>query len=62
MSDESPSPTPQDPPDCHRCGARTFATTRTMRTHDISSGRAVPKDTVYPVWRCLRCGAESPRT
>jgi hypothetical protein len=38
-----------------------FATRRTMRTHDISSGKAVPEDTSHPVWRCMRCAAEVPR-
>lgn len=60
---ESITPTSQEePPDCARCGARTFATSRRMRTHSIEQGRAVPRDTDHPVWRCLRCGAETPRT
>jgi predicted RNA-binding Zn-ribbon protein involved in translation (DUF1610 family) len=33
-----------------------------MRMHDISSGRAIPRDEVYPVWRCPSCGREAPRT
>ena len=49
------------PPDCERCGARTYPSTRTMRTHDVSTGRAVARDRTYPVWRCPRCGREMPR-
>ncbi|MCU0307425.1 MAG: hypothetical protein MUE51_06585 [Thermoleophilia bacterium] len=52
---------PAQAPECPRCGAGTFATTRTIRTHDITSGRAVPKEQAHPVWRCFRCGAETPR-
>ena len=62
MAEPPPPAAHGAPPPCHRCGANTFATNRTMRTHDIESGKAVPRDTVHPVWRCLRCGAEQPRT
>jgi predicted RNA-binding Zn-ribbon protein involved in translation (DUF1610 family) len=56
----SDAPTP--PPACERCGTATYPSTRTMRTHDITSGQAVPRDTVADVWRCPRCGREMPRT
>lgn len=56
------NPTTQDAPDCDRCGTRTYATTRTMRTHDITTGRALPRDTTYQVWRCPSCGREAPRS
>ncbi len=49
-------------PDCERCGVRTYATTRVMRSHDISTGRAIPKDEKFPVWRCPACSREMPRT
>jgi YgiT-type zinc finger domain-containing protein len=48
-------------PACERCGASTYATTRRMRTHDITGRQAVPRDVVAPVWRCPRCGREMPR-
>ena len=60
MTNEATSPT--DPPACERCGGNMFATKRTMRTYDISSGQAVPHDASYPVWRCFRCAAETPRS
>jgi len=50
------------PPDCERCGVRTYPTTRVMRSHDITTGRAIPKDEAFPVWRCPACGRETPRT
>lgn len=49
------------PPACERCGTRTYATSRRMRTHGIQSGRAVPADRVIAVWRCPACGREAPR-
>ncbi len=61
MSSEH-TPTPDAAPDCERCGTRTYATTRTMRTHDISSGRTIPRDQTFPVWKCPSCGREAPRT
>lgn len=57
-SDDQPA---QAAPACERCGAGTYASTRKMRTHDISTGQAVPRDTVAQVWRCPRCGRETPR-
>jgi hypothetical protein len=61
MADDETPPT-QQAPDCERCGTRTYPSTRTMRMHDISTGRAIPRDEVYPVWRCPSCGREAPRT
>ena len=49
-------------PDCERCGVRTYPTTRVMRSHDITTGRAIPKDEAFPVWRCPACSREMPRT
>ena len=39
-----------------------FRTTRVMRSHDITTGRAIPKDEAFPVWRCPACSREMPRT
>ncbi|MFN8111513.1 MAG: hypothetical protein U0Y82_17000 [Thermoleophilia bacterium] len=50
------------PPDCERCGTRTFASSRVMRTHDIINNKAIPRDQAHPVWRCPACGRETPRT
>lgn len=50
------------PPACPKCGAATFPTTRTMRTHDIEQGRAIARDKEHDVWRCMRCTTEIPRS
>ena len=54
--------TPATPPPCERCGTRTFPSRRNMRTHDITTGQAVPQDKVVDTWRCPSCGRETPRT
>lgn len=55
--------TPQaTPPPCERCGTRTFPSRRSMRSHDIATGQAVPQDKVVDTWRCPSCGREMPRT
>lgn len=48
-------------PECPRCGAATFATQRTMRTHDLDGASPVARDREHPVWRCMRCQNEIPR-
>ena len=53
--------TTQDPPDCERCGTRTYPTKRRMRMHQIQGGQAIPQDRVVAVWRCPSCGREMPR-
>jgi hypothetical protein len=50
-----------EPPPCERCGTRTYPSTRHMRDHDISSGKAVPIDRIVDVWRCPACNREMPR-
>lgn len=57
MSDDATT----TPPDCARCGAGTYPTTRQMKSHDITTGRAIPQERAVPVWRCPRCGLEAPR-
>ena len=37
---------PQTPPACPRCGVTMFPSRRAMRSHDITSGQAVPLDKV----------------
>jgi predicted RNA-binding Zn-ribbon protein involved in translation (DUF1610 family) len=32
-----------------------------MLTHDISTGRAIPVEQTFDVWRCPACGRELPR-
>jgi hypothetical protein len=54
-------PTPAEPPACERCGTRTYPSTRWMRDHDISTGRAIPRDRLVPTWRCPACNRETPR-
>ncbi len=49
------------PPPCERCGVTTYPSRRQMRTHDITSGQAVPMDKVVETWRCPACGRETPR-
>lgn len=53
--------TAAEPPPCERCGTRTYPSRRNMRTHDITTGQAVPQDTVVETWRCPSCGREMPR-
>lgn len=53
--------TPAAPPACPADGIAMRPTTRRMRTHDIASGRAIPRDRVVEVWRCPVCGREQPR-
>ena len=50
-----------DAPPCEKCGALTFATTRTMRTHDLDGASAIARDRKVPVWRCMRCTNEVAR-
>ncbi|MFZ4756086.1 MAG: hypothetical protein ACOYL4_08755 [Miltoncostaeaceae bacterium] len=50
-----------DAPPCEKCGAVTFATTRTMRTHDLDGASAIARDRKVPVWRCMRCTNEVAR-
>ncbi len=50
----------ETPPDCERCGTRTYGTTRQMRMHQLRAG-AVPENKTVPVWRCPSCGREVPR-
>jgi predicted RNA-binding Zn-ribbon protein involved in translation (DUF1610 family) len=38
-----------------------FPSRRAMRSHDITSGQAVPLDKVVDTWRCPSCGREMPR-
>lgn len=38
-----------------------YHSTRDMRRHDIIQGKAIPRDTRFPVWRCPACGREMPR-
>jgi len=52
---------PQTPPACPRCGVTMFPSRRAMRSHDITSGQAVPMDKVVDTWRCPSCGREMPR-
>ncbi len=52
---------PATPPPCERCGTATFPSRRSMRTHDITTGKAVPQDKVVDTWRCPACGRETPR-
>lgn len=52
---------PDTPPDCERCGVRTYATTREMRMHQLRAG-TVPENRTVAVWRCPACGREAPRT
>lgn len=49
------------PPGCPKDGIAMLPSRRTMRTHDISSGRAIPVDRTVDVWRCPACGRELPR-
>ena len=50
-----------DAPPCPKCGATTFATTRTMRVHDLDGASAIARDRKVPVYRCMRCQNEVPR-
>lgn len=51
-----------DAPPCPKCGAATFATNRRMRTHDLDGASAIARDHLHPVWRCMRCANEVPRS
>jgi predicted RNA-binding Zn-ribbon protein involved in translation (DUF1610 family) len=52
---------PQSPPPCPACGIAMMPSRRTMRVHNIRSGRAIPEDKTVDVWRCPACGREQPR-
>jgi hypothetical protein len=52
---------PSVPPPCPKDGIAMRPSKRTMLTHDISSGRAVPVEQTFDVWRCPACGRELPR-
>lgn len=48
-------------PQCPKCEAQMFATTRKMRVHDMGGASAIARDQIHPVWRCMRCQNEIPR-
>ena len=53
---------PSSPPPCPKDGVTMRPSKRTMLTHDISSGHAVPVGRrPFDVWRCPMCGRELPR-
>lgn len=57
MTEETSAETP---PDCERCGTRTYPTRRQMRMHQLRAG-AIPENKTVDVWRCPSCGREAPR-
>ena len=61
MSENQPVSATTDAPPCPKCGAVTFATTRTMRVHDLDGASAIARDKKVPVYRCMRCQNEVPR-
>ena len=52
---------PSVPPPCPKDGIAMRPSKRTMLTHDISTGHAVPVEQTFDVWRCPACGRELPR-
>ena len=61
MPENSETSAATDAPPCEKCGAVTFATSRTMRTHDLDVASAIARDRKVPVWRCMRCTNEVAR-
>ncbi len=52
---------PSVPPPCPKDGIAMRPSKRTMLTHDISTGQAIPVEQTFDVWRCPMCGRELPR-
>ncbi|MCX6409627.1 MAG: hypothetical protein NT143_04180 [Actinobacteria bacterium] len=61
MPENSETSATTDAPPCEKCGAVTFATKRTMRTHDRDGASPIARDRKVPVWRCMRCTNEVAR-
>lgn len=52
----------ETPPNCPVHDIAMRPTMRTMRSHGLHAGKAIPEDKTVTVWRCPVCGRELPRS